>query len=64
MKSTMSGIATSVAVVAALGAGAYMLGGGKKMKRMMRRGKLKKNAGMAMRAVSDFVDDISSSMGR
>ena len=63
MKSTLSSIAAGVAVVAALGAGAYMLGGGKQMKKMMRNGKLKKNAGMAIRAVSDFVEDLSS-MGR
>ncbi len=60
MKSTMSGIATGVMVAAALGAGAYMLGGGKQMRRMFRRGKIKKNIGMAVRAVSDFVDDVSS----
>ncbi len=57
---TLSSIATGVAVVAALGAGVYMLGGGGKMKRFMKRSKLKKNAGMAIRAVSDFIDDISS----
>lgn len=64
MKSTMSSIATGVAVAAALGAGAFFLGGNKRMKRMLKRSKLKKNATMAVRAVSDFVDDISSSMGR
>ncbi len=60
---TMSSIATGVAVIAALGAGAYALGGGKKMKRMLRKSKLKKNATTAVRAVSDFVENISSTMG-
>ncbi len=41
-----------------------MLSGNKKMKRMFKKGKLKKNATMAVRAVSDFVDDISSSIAR
>lgn len=57
---TLSSIATGVAVVAAIGAGAYVLGGGKPMRRFLKKSKLKKNAGMAIRAVSDFIDDLSS----
>ncbi|SDO14001.1 hypothetical protein [Acetanaerobacterium elongatum] len=57
---TLSSIATGVAVVAAIGAGAYVLGGGKQMRRIFKKTKLKKNAGMAIRAVSDFIDDLSS----
>lgn len=59
MKSTLSGIAAGVAVMAALGAGAYMLSGGK-MKKTWKRSKFKRNAGMAVRAVSDLMDDLSS----
>lgn len=63
MKSTLSSVAKGVAVVAALGAGAYMLSGNKKVKRMLKKSKFKKNATSAVRAVSDFVEDFSSSMG-
>ena len=58
--SSISGIAAGAAMLAALGAGAYMMSG--KGKKAMSKTKFKKNAGKAVRAISDFVGDMSAIM--
>lgn len=56
---TASSIAAGAALIAAVGAGAYMLNS-KNMKKAMRKSKFKKTAGKAVKVLSDFADDMSA----